>query len=201
MWEGFGRGLVIGILLSAPLGPVAVLAIRRGLERGWAPAAVTGLGAAVSDTFYSALSLYAAARLLETLAHWHRPIYLAAALVLLAAVILTLRQRIDIAPGAPVNPALPRMALDGLLIALLNPANILGVSSTVVTFAGLAPSPDAPATLAGIALAAGLWWTGLALAAARFRHRIGNRFANALNRIVAGLLAVAAIYAAWQGLR
>ena len=43
------RGLAIGILISAPMGPIGMLVIQRTLSKGRWPAFFTGIGAALSD--------------------------------------------------------------------------------------------------------------------------------------------------------
>lgn len=48
-----GKGLVIGILVSAPMGPVGMLCIQRTLSKGRWHGFVTGLGAVLSDIVYA----------------------------------------------------------------------------------------------------------------------------------------------------
>lgn len=50
------RGLIIGILVSAPMGPVGVLCIQRTLNKGRWAGFYTGIGAAFSDVFYCLLT-------------------------------------------------------------------------------------------------------------------------------------------------
>ena len=50
------RGLAIGILISAPMGPIGMLCIQRTLNKGRWPAFFTGLGAAFSDLIYCLLT-------------------------------------------------------------------------------------------------------------------------------------------------
>ena len=50
------KGIVIGIIVSAPLGPVGVLCIQRTLNKGRWYGFVTGIGAAISDIFYALLT-------------------------------------------------------------------------------------------------------------------------------------------------
>ncbi len=50
------HGLLIGIFVSAPMGPTGVLVIQRTLNKGRIPAFFTGLGAALSDLIYCLLS-------------------------------------------------------------------------------------------------------------------------------------------------
>ena len=50
------KGLLIGIVASAPMGPVGVLTIQRTLNKGRWFGLVTGLGAALSDIIYALMT-------------------------------------------------------------------------------------------------------------------------------------------------
>lgn len=50
------KGVVIGILVSAPMGPVGILCIQRTLYKGRWHGFVTGLGAVLSDVIYAAFT-------------------------------------------------------------------------------------------------------------------------------------------------
>ena len=47
------KGLLVGILASAPMGPVGILCIQRTLQKGRSYGLVTGAGAALSDIIYA----------------------------------------------------------------------------------------------------------------------------------------------------
>ena len=50
------KGLLIGVIASAPMGPVGVLCIQRTLKKGRWYGLVTGVGAAASDFFYAIIT-------------------------------------------------------------------------------------------------------------------------------------------------
>lgn len=52
----FLRGLLIGLAIAMPVGPIGLLAIQRTLEGGRLVGFVSGLGAATADTFYGAVA-------------------------------------------------------------------------------------------------------------------------------------------------
>ena len=52
------KGFIVGVVVSAPLGPVGVLCIQRTLNKGRWFGFVTGLGAALSDICYALLTGY-----------------------------------------------------------------------------------------------------------------------------------------------
>ncbi|MDR1344470.1 MAG: LysE family translocator [Tannerellaceae bacterium] len=51
-----GKGFLIGVLVSAPLGPVGVLCIQRTLGKGRWSGFFTGVGAMLSDMIYAAVT-------------------------------------------------------------------------------------------------------------------------------------------------
>src|SRR5213593_174948 len=52
------RGILVGLAISAPVGPVNVLCISRTISKGWAAGVISGLGAAVADTIYGAIAAF-----------------------------------------------------------------------------------------------------------------------------------------------
>ena len=50
------KGMIVGILCSAPMGPVGVLCVQRTLNKGRWHGFVTGLGATLSDFIYALLT-------------------------------------------------------------------------------------------------------------------------------------------------
>lgn len=50
------KGWIIGVLISAPLGPIGILCIQRTLNKGRTMGLITGLGAATSDFVYGLLT-------------------------------------------------------------------------------------------------------------------------------------------------
>ena len=56
MLELIIKGFIIGIIVSAPMGPIGVLCVQRTLNRGRMHGFVTGLGAMVSDLIYAIIT-------------------------------------------------------------------------------------------------------------------------------------------------
>jgi threonine/homoserine/homoserine lactone efflux protein len=54
----FVKGMLIGLAIAAPVGPVGVMCIRSTLSRGWRAGVATGLGAAVGDGFFGAAAAF-----------------------------------------------------------------------------------------------------------------------------------------------
>ena len=52
----FLRGLIMGISIAAPVGPIGVLCIRRTLAQGKLAGFISGLGAATADAIYGIIA-------------------------------------------------------------------------------------------------------------------------------------------------
>lgn len=76
------KGLLIGILVSAPMGPVGMLCIQRTLSKGRWHGFVTGLGAMVSDIIYAMLTSLGMGVVVNFVETNQAPLQLAGSLVL-----------------------------------------------------------------------------------------------------------------------
>lgn len=56
MLELFYRGMIVGVLVSSPMGPIGMLCVQRTLAKGWRPGFVSGAGAALSDLIYATVT-------------------------------------------------------------------------------------------------------------------------------------------------
>ena len=57
MLESLIKGFIVGIGASVPLGPLGVLCVQKTLSKGRNSGFITGLGAAISDTFFAAIAV------------------------------------------------------------------------------------------------------------------------------------------------
>ena len=76
------KGILIGILVSAPMGPVGMLCIQRTLSKGRWHGFVTGLGAMVSDIIYAMLTSLGMGVVVNLVEANQAPLQLAGSLVL-----------------------------------------------------------------------------------------------------------------------
>jgi len=50
------KGVIAGLMIAAPVGPVNILCINRTLTSGWKSGVICGIGAAAADMFYGAVA-------------------------------------------------------------------------------------------------------------------------------------------------
>lgn len=58
MIETIIKGIIIGLFISVPLGPIGMLCVQRTLNRGRKHGIATGLGATMSDLIYTIVALF-----------------------------------------------------------------------------------------------------------------------------------------------
>lgn len=196
------KGVAIGLMVAAPVGPVNVLCARRALEHGWRAGMASGLGAAAADTLFAAAAALALAQATGLVAAHRTFLVLAGGLFLLAYGWRTLRATPP-APGAGRDAA--GLAADFAAAFALTLANPITVFSFAGSFVALAipmdPRIDASDALlvGGVFLGSTCWWTLLVAAASRLRQRFTRSGLVIANR-VAGIVIVAFGAAALAGL-
>jgi threonine/homoserine/homoserine lactone efflux protein len=76
------KGFIIGILVSAPMGPVGMLCIQRTLNKGRLHGFVSGLGAALSDVLYASLTGLSVGLIDDLIYAYQKPINIFGCIVL-----------------------------------------------------------------------------------------------------------------------
>lgn len=182
----FGKGLLIGLSVAAPVGPIGVLCINRTLSEGPRAGFVTGLGAAAADGVYGAVAAFGIASVSLFLLDHQGLIRGLGGLGLLALGLhMGLRKPTERGAESRGFRGLAAAFVSCFLLTLANPATIL---SFVAIFAalGLAERPgDLQAALimvVGVFLGSALWWLGLSGVVGRIRHRLGQGTVLWINR-------------------
>ena len=118
------RGLVIGVVVSAPMGPVGIYCIQRTLDKGRLSGLYTGVGAAVSDLIYCLLTGFGLS-FIEDFINVHRsPIQLLGSVVLIFFGIWLIRKKPDDSIAADADHGAPSREgdiLKGFALTFSNP--------------------------------------------------------------------------------
>jgi len=197
----FFRGLLIGLSVAAPVGPMGVLCIRRTLAEGRLAGLVTGLGIATADGIYAGIAgfgIAVVAALLLSGQGWIRGI--GGAFLCYLGLHTARAIPAEGAAEAPSGLTLLRIYGSALALTLANPTTIL---SFIAIFAGLGAGgrggDDATLLVVGVLTGSALWWLLLSTGVAALRGRITPRVLRWVNRLFGivlglfGLLALASL--------
>lgn len=186
------RGLLAGLIITAPVGPVNVLCVQRTIAKGWRSGLFSGLGSAVADTLYAAIAGFSISFVIQFLLRevfWIR--FFGGILLILLGVWYYFR------PPQPIDRQ-KQGGTDGadsastFLLTLTNPTTVLSFLAVLAAL-GLSSSRPWYLTLLmvlGIFCGAMLWWVILTGIANRLRDRFTDRAMVWMNRI--GGLAIGA---------
>ena len=195
-WALIAIGFGIGLAVAAPMGPVNIMIIHRGVRHGFLSAFVAGLGAVLGDGLYAAVAAFGVTAISDTIENHIGAIQLVGGIVLIGfGLNLVFRtphpeERVE----EDTRLSMVGAAVSSFVLVVTNPALLLGF---VAIFAGLdeiGRAPDNYALAAQLTLgvlAGGLtWWFMLASLVARFRHRITLPWLRGINAVAGIALAI-----------
>lgn len=199
------QGLILGIAIAAPVGPIGLLCIRRTLEHGPMMGFATGMGAAVADTCYGAIAAFGVSAAISFLQGNETLFQTVGGIVLLVVAYRTFRQKPAEeereAASAPDVGTWIAGFMTGLSLTLTNPATIMAF---IAIFAGFGLGGlgrfDAITLVLGVFLGSSLWWLTLSSGVAAMRHRISDNGLTVLNTGTGVALGAFGIWALGSGL-
>lgn len=186
------RGLIIGLSIAAPVGPIGVLCIRRTLARGHVHGLISGLGAATADAIYGCIAGFGLTFISEFLIAqqtWLRLIG-GGFLCLLGA--KTFLSRPAEQAASTRGTGLFSAYASTFFLTLTNPMTIL---SFAAVFAGLgvgstgANYASAATLILGVFVGSALWWLILSGGVNLFRTKLTSRMLMWVNRISGTIIA------------
>ena len=199
----FVKGLVVGLVIAAPVGPVGVLCVRRTLAYGPAVGLLSGLGAAAADAFYGFVAAFGVTFVSDFLIGHGVAFRLVGGVILLGLAIKTFRAAPAHESGPPQATTLVSALGSTFVLTLTNPITIMAFAAI---FAGLglagasAGYAAASVLVLGVFLGSAVWWLGLSGAVGVFRASIEPNSLRWVNRISAALIAAFGITALISGL-
>jgi threonine/homoserine/homoserine lactone efflux protein len=204
------KGLLIGLSIAAPLGPIGILCINRTLTEGPRMGFICGLGAAAADALYALAGTVALSVIGQWIIDDRTILRVIGGIFLVYLGARTFMQPAIVGPAPVRSPALlPPGAhaafMSTFLLTLANPVTML---SFAAVFAGLGVAPvgtvpgviqgadnAAAALVLGVFLGSALWWFALSSVIGRLRHYIGVRTLAVINRVCGTVLTAFGLYA------
>jgi putative LysE/RhtB family amino acid efflux pump len=181
----FHRGLLLGLMIAAPVGPVGLLCIRRSLQRGLVIGLFTGLGAAIADTIYGAVAAFGVTAILDFIKNYNAILRIIGGAFLLAVAAHTWsdhpRPSQSVDNGSPKPDSISALlkgylnaAMSATLITIGNPATLFGTVAVVATFGDLESGTDAGELVMGIFAGSALWWVALSSGVTMIRDHFSD---------------------------
>jgi threonine/homoserine/homoserine lactone efflux protein len=191
----FLKGVAAGFVVAAPVGPVGVLCVRRTLVQGPLSGCVTGLGAAIADTFYVTIAAFGIgfiATFLLANEFWFRVV----GGVILCVMALNTFLSKPLKSQGPESEGLTGDFLSALIITGTNPLTLIAFG-VILTSIGIASAggniAQAEILIAGVFIGSLMWWGTLTGISHLFRGTLGQSGMRWINRISAAIVLLSGV--------
>lgn len=193
------KGMLIGLIASAPMGPVGVLCVQRTLNKGRWYGFITGIGAALSDMIYAAITGYGMSYVMDVLSNQQTKMYLqiVGSIMLLAFGIYTYKSdpTKKIHRSGNGKGTLFHNGMTAFLVTFSNPLIIFLFVACFAQFAFV--MPDHPFEMVvgfmSIVFGALLWWFGLTWLIDKIRGKFDDNGIRLINQVIGSIVVLCSI--------
>lgn len=186
------RGIVVGISIAAPVGPISIICMQRTVSNGYLYGFASGLGNSLAITLYGALAAFGMTAITTFLVHQAGGIHLVGGLFLLYLGFKTVFSRPAAQASREVSRSLEGEVLSSFLLSLVNPMTIL-LFAAAFTSTGLSNAQSnafsALQTVLGVFFGS-ILWRGLSIGGISFLRGKLLRHTGWINRISGAVLIV-----------
>lgn len=196
----------IGVILSAPMGPIGILTVQRTLNKGQKSGLFTGLGAAASDLFYCLLTGLGISFITDFIEGNITMLQILGSVILIvyASYMILHNPANDQVKDTNDKDDNTRDAITGFFFTLSNPLILFLVIPLFARFGF--PNPEVHRwyhIILGYLFIAGgamLWWAGITYIVHKVRSRFTKGSMWTINRIMGSLLLIVSLYGLGTGL-
>ncbi len=196
-------GILIGLFVAAPIGPVNLICIRRTLAFGPLNGFMSGLGAAAGDTVFAIVTSFGLTAVAQLIKGYASYIELVGGVLLIYFGVHTYYAKVEarlvdkLAAKEKGASSLFRAMASTFALTITNPATLFGFAVFIAGLGGLAgghPSLlNASFVVLGVAAGSTLWWLVLTTLVGLFHATITDRTMALINRISGIVIAGAGI--------
>ncbi len=189
-------GLIIGVLVAAPVGPVNVMCVQRAIERGFWGGLAAGIGSVMGDGLIALCAGLSVGAISGAVAKHRGVIQLIGGIAFIAFGLKLYFAAPNVKVASEIEEAsasLKDYAWDipkTFFLTITNPGAVLGLIalfSGVSTFVEVHSTIDALLMVAAIMAGSLMWWISLSNLISRYRHRIDASTLKKVN-LIAGIL-------------
>lgn len=184
------KGLILGIAVAMPVGPIGILCINRTLNKNYLSGIISGMGAATADMMYGVIAAFGLTFISNFLIDHRYNFQIVGGIFLLFMGIRTYRKKkVNFDKKEIPKGNLIRDYFSTFILTLSNPATILFFTAIFAAM-GLANINanyiSALILIAGVFAGSGIWWIFLSGITNKFRYKISTKFLHHIN-IISGI--------------
>jgi threonine/homoserine/homoserine lactone efflux protein len=193
----FIRGILVGVAIAVPVGPIGVLCVRRTILRGPISGLTSGLGAAIADTLFGCIAAFGLTAVSDALIQHQAWLKLGGGAFLCAIGLRSFTTDPKPPPRSPGDHNLVRDFMSTFLLTLTNPVTILALAAIFAALGVLDASLDAVHTftlVAGVFIGSAAWWLLLSAITLPIRGRLDPNHLEWVAHVAGILLLASGLY-------
>ena len=195
------KGIIIGVIASAPMGPVGILCIQRTLNKGRWYGFVTGIGAALSDIVYALFTGLGMSFVMDFVNNAQNKFYLQifGGILLLVFGVYCFKSNPmkNMHKSSNKQGTLLHNGITAFLVTLSNPLIVFLFMATFAQFAFVVP--DMPIEMGvgylSIVFGAVLWWVGLTWLIDKIRGKCDTNGILIINKVIGSVVIIFSLIA------
>jgi threonine/homoserine/homoserine lactone efflux protein len=198
MLEIIIKGVLIGLCISVPLGPIGMLTIQRTLNRGQRHGIATGLGATTSDLVYTIVTLFFLSFVLDFIEDHRFVIELIGSFVVafFGWYIYRSNPATQPKPNETSRHSLLSDFISSFGLTLSNPFILFVLIAIFARFKFIETKTTFLVTVIGILSILGgalIWWNLLTFLVSRFKSKLNMRELKLINQITGMIILISGV--------
>lgn len=193
-------GIIIGLLVSVPVGPIGILCIQRTLNRGRMHGLATGLGATTSDLIYAVLVGFSMSFIVDFIEMHQMMIQISGSVIIFGFGVHIFRnnpvKQLSASQRKPSTGDLFNDYLSAFGLCFSNPLIIFLFIGLFARFQFLSPEQTIwhnIIALISILIGAFAWWLTLTLIVGKLRNQFNVRGLWILNKMTGSILMLVSV--------
>lgn len=190
-------GLVIGVLIALPIGPINFLALQRAAERGFFGGLAAGIGITLGDAIIACAAAFGVKALTGAFSHYRGAIQIVGGLALIvsgAKLFFARNMLLSVQESAAASLAdyiwdIPKH----FAFTITNPGAVLflfAIFAGASSFVEIRSRVDAFTMTLAIVSGSFVYWLVVSHLISQVRHRLNNRTMQRINQVLGSVLAL-----------
>lgn len=194
------KGVLTGLAVSIPLGPLGILCIQRTVNKNWKSGIFSGIGVATADTFYAFVAGFSLSIIIDFIQKYELYFKLVGffVLILLGIYIFRSNPTKQIQKYKKKGSSHLQDFITTFLITLSNPLSVfvfIAIFTSYSIILQFSHPLEALLTIGGIFIGGTIWWISITGLANLFRHKFTINALYWANRVIGlGVILIAVAF-------
>lgn len=190
----FPIGFLIGIVMTAPIGGVNIMCLRKSLSYGFSAGFICATGAIVADAIFATIAIFGIGYASALIEQYQTIIQFSGGIIVIVFGLIIFRHKNSFVCGNDNRKADPGGPFSSFVLTATNPGTVFGFTALFSTLGKfVSPSQntqDSALLLLGVIIGCTTWWIGVTGLASHYREKLSVQMLIKVNRTTGVVLIV-----------